>query len=82
MAVAQTHNTAELVAKDKAHMVHPVTNIKQVRKPVRSSFLAARASTSGIPTASEYIDGFAGLWNVNVGHGRHRAGGRGRGADR
>ena len=30
MAVAQVHNTAELVAKDRAHMVHPVTNIKQV----------------------------------------------------
>jgi adenosylmethionine-8-amino-7-oxononanoate aminotransferase len=71
MAVAQTHNTAELVAKDKAHMVHPVTNLKQVLETGPLVFSRGDGVYLWDTDGKQYIDGFAGLWNVNVGHGRH-----------
>ena len=71
MAVAQTHNTAELVAKDKAHMVHPVTNIKQVLETGPLVLSRGEGVYLWDTDGKRYIDGFAGLWNVNVGHGRH-----------
>jgi 4-aminobutyrate--pyruvate transaminase len=71
MAVAQTWNTAELVAKDKAHLLHPVSNLKLVRE--HGPLVLARGEGIYLwdTDGKRYIDGFAGLWNVNVGHGRH-----------
>jgi adenosylmethionine-8-amino-7-oxononanoate aminotransferase len=71
MAVAQVHDTAELVAKDRAHMVHPVTNIKQVLETGPLVFAKGEGVYLWDTDGNKYIDGFAGLWNVNVGHGRH-----------
>ena len=31
MTATQTWNTTELVEKDKAHMLHPVSNLKDLR---------------------------------------------------
>jgi adenosylmethionine-8-amino-7-oxononanoate aminotransferase len=71
MAIAQTYNTAELVAKDKAHLLHPVSNLKAVRE--HGPLVLARGEGVHLwdTDGKRYIDGFAGLWNVNVGHGRH-----------
>ena len=71
MAIAQTWNTAELVAKDKAHLLHPVSNLRAVRE--HGSLVLARGEGVYLwdTDGKRYIDGFAGLWNVNVGHGRH-----------
>ena len=71
MAVAQVHNTAELVAKDKAHMLHPVTNLKAVRETGPLVLHRGEGVYLWDTDGNKYIDGFAGLWNVNVGHGRH-----------
>src|SRR5687768_14608597 len=54
---------------DRAHLMHPLHH--------PSSYGAARIWASGRgavitdSTGREYIDGLSGLWNVNVGHGRH-----------
>lgn len=71
MAVAQILNTADLVAKDRAHMVHPVSNIKQVLETGPLVLHRGEGVYLWDTDGKQYIDGFAGLWNVNVGHGRH-----------
>lgn len=71
MAVAHVLNTAELAAKDRAHMVHPVSNIKQVLEVGPLVLHRGEGIYLWDTDGKQYIDGFAGLWNVNVGHGRH-----------
>ncbi len=63
-------NTADLVAKDKAHLLHSVSNLHQLQK--EGPLVIARGEGVHIwdTDGNRYIDGFAGLWNVNVGHGR------------
>jgi 4-aminobutyrate--pyruvate transaminase len=71
MTVTQAWNTAELVAKDKAYLLHPVSNLKLVSE--EGPLVLARGEGVYLwdTDGKRYIDGFAGLWNVNVGHGRH-----------
>ncbi|MFN8590273.1 MAG: aspartate aminotransferase family protein [Thermomicrobiales bacterium] len=70
MAVAQTWNTAELVAEDKAHLLHPVSNLHALRK--NGPLVMVRGDDVFLwdSDGKQYIDAFSGLWNVNVGHGR------------
>jgi adenosylmethionine-8-amino-7-oxononanoate aminotransferase len=71
MAIVETWNTTDLVAKGKANLLHPVTNLKTVRE--HGALILARGEGVYLwdTDGKRYIDGFAGLWNVNVGHGRH-----------
>jgi len=71
MVIAQTWNTADLVAKDKAHLLHPVSNLKQVRESGPLVLARGEGVYLWDTDGKQYIDAFAGLWNVNVGHGRH-----------
>ncbi len=70
MAMTQTWNTTELVAKDRAHLMHPVSNLHAVRRD--GPLVLARGEDVFLwdTDGNRYVDGFAGLWNVNVGHGR------------
>jgi 4-aminobutyrate--pyruvate transaminase len=63
-------DTATLVQMDLDHMLHPVTNLHQHARS--GPLVLARGQGSKIydTDGKEYIDAFAGLWNVNVGHGR------------
>jgi adenosylmethionine-8-amino-7-oxononanoate aminotransferase len=63
-------DTATLVQMDLDHMLHPVTNLHQHARS--GPLVLARGEGARIwdTDGKEYIDGFAGLWNVNVGHGR------------
>jgi adenosylmethionine-8-amino-7-oxononanoate aminotransferase len=70
MAVAQAFSTADLVAKDRAHLVHPVSNLKQVLEVGPLVLHRGEGVYLWDTDGNQYIDGFAGLWNVNVGHGR------------
>ncbi|MGE3796251.1 MAG: aspartate aminotransferase family protein [Thermomicrobiales bacterium] len=71
MTVTQTWNTTELVAKDKAHLLHPVSNLKTLREKGPLILAHGEGVYLWDTDGKRYIDGFAGLWNVNVGHGRH-----------
>jgi 4-aminobutyrate--pyruvate transaminase len=74
MAMTQTWNTADLVRKDQAYMLHPVSNLHQVRE--QGPLVMGRGDGVYLwdTDGKRYIDGFAGLWNINVGHGRQELG--------
>ena len=69
MATAR-YDTADLVAKDKAHLVHPISNLKQVKEHGPLILERGEGVYLWDTDGARYVDGFAGLWNVNVGHGR------------
>ena len=70
MAVAQTWNTAELVAQDQAHLMHPVSNLRALRDTGPLVMVRGEDVFLWDSDGKRYIDAFSGLWNVNVGHGR------------
>ena len=67
---AKTHDTAALKRMDLDHMLHPRTNLK--RHAQGGPLVLARGEGVHIydTDGKQYIDAAAGLWNVNVGHGR------------
>lgn len=71
MAMTQTWNKADLVEKAKANLLHPVSNLKAVREQGPLVLVRGEGVYLWDADGNRYIDGFAGLWNVNVGHGRH-----------
>ncbi len=70
MAVARTWDTTELADLDRAHLLHPVSNLRQVRRDGPLVFARGEDVWLWDTDGKRYLDGFAGLWNVNVGHGR------------
>jgi 4-aminobutyrate--pyruvate transaminase len=65
-----TYDTATLVQMDIDHMLHPVTNLHQHAQSGPLVLTRGEGSRIYDSDGKEYIDAFAGLWNVNVGHGR------------
>lgn len=63
-------DTDALVVLDRAHLVHPVTNWRQHEQ--RGPLILAEAKGAWLKDAAghELLDGFAGLWCVNVGYGQ------------
>ncbi len=55
---------------DIAHHMHPVSNLKAVAANGPLVMTKGQGSTLWDSDGKEYIDAFAGLWNINVGHGR------------
>jgi 4-aminobutyrate--pyruvate transaminase len=70
MTITQTWNTADLIAKDKAHLLHPVSNLNAVRRDGPLVFGRGEDVWIWDTDGKRYLDAFAGLWNVNIGHGR------------
>jgi adenosylmethionine-8-amino-7-oxononanoate aminotransferase len=70
MAVTQTWNAAELDALDRAHVLHPVSNLHAVERDGPLVLTHGEDVFVWDAEGKRYIDAFAGLWNVNVGHGR------------
>ena len=68
--MTQTYDTADLVAKDRAHLLHPVSNLRLVRRD--GPLVLAHGEDVWVwdTDGKRYLDAFAGLWNVAVGHGR------------
>ena len=66
---AQTWNTADLVRKDK-HLLHSLSNLHYLKE--HGPLVIARGEGVHIwdTDGNKYIDGFAGLWCINAGHGR------------
>src|SRR5437762_1735181 len=59
---------AELVKADHEHLIHPLHHPIDNAEPI--IYVKGRGATVTDATGREYLDGLAGLWNVNVGHGR------------
>jgi adenosylmethionine-8-amino-7-oxononanoate aminotransferase len=68
MATASATSKSELLARDLAHLIHPL-HAPALHK---SAHVWIRGEGARLYDADgkEYIDGLSGLWNVNVGHGR------------
>ena len=66
----QRYDTERLKALDIAHHLHPRTNLK--RHAQSGPFILAKGDGVHIwdTDGNKYIDAAAGLWNINVGHGR------------
>jgi putrescine---pyruvate transaminase len=58
----------ELTRQDLAHIIHPLYHPEEHARPV--IFVEGRGAMLKDIEGTEYIDGLACLWNVNVGHGR------------
>lgn len=63
-------NTEHLIEQDIAHHLHPVTNLHRHKQNGPLVLVEGKASKVRDSEGKWYIDGFAGLWNVNVGYGR------------
>jgi adenosylmethionine-8-amino-7-oxononanoate aminotransferase len=58
----------ERIKIDQAHLLHPLHHPSAHTKP--QIWVEGRGAIIKDASGREYIDGLAGLWNVNVGHGR------------
>jgi len=56
------------LAADNKHLIHPQHHPSQTAQA--KIWVKGRGSIITDMEGNEYIDGLAGLWNVNVGHGR------------
>jgi putrescine aminotransferase len=60
--------SSDRVAADRAHLLHPLHHPTTTAAP--RIWVEGRGAIIRDAAGREYIDGLAGLWNVNVGHGR------------
>src|SRR5436309_4276582 len=61
-------NTAELLEIDRRYLVHPLHHPEEHKAPLLVT--EGKGAMLHLADGREVIDGLAGLWNVNVGHGR------------
>ena len=66
----ETWDTTRLVELDIAHHLHPLTNLHQHLQSGPLVLVRGDRTRLWDADGKEYLDGFAGLWNVNVGYGR------------
>src|SRR2546429_4897056 len=59
---------AEIIKADQEHLIHPLHHPIDHAEPM--IYVRGKAATIETLGGERYIDGLAGLWNVNVGHGR------------
>ena len=55
---------------DRAHLLHPYTNISKFRDEGSQVINRAEGMFVSDDTGADFLDGIAGLWCVNIGHGR------------
>ncbi len=63
-----TRDASAAIAADRAHLLHPLHHPSATATP--TVWVEGRGAIVKDANGREYIDGLAGLWNVNVGHGR------------
>ncbi|MBA3271532.1 MAG: aspartate aminotransferase family protein [Acidobacteria bacterium] len=56
------------IAIDQAHLLHPLHHPSAHKAP--KVWVSGRGAVITDEAGRDYIDGLAGLWNVNIGHGR------------
>ena len=68
--MTESSRTGELVKKDIDHVLHPATLLRDHAQTGPIVFVEGHGIWLKDSNGKEYIDGFAGLWNVSIGHGR------------
>ena len=65
-----TANTQELWEKDRKHFIHPYTNYQNFHTEGSVIYSEGKDHFVFDHDGRKYLDGIAGLWCVNIGHGR------------
>ena len=60
----------EVLKKDRAHVWHPLFQHQQLENQDLTVIQKAKGCTITDGEGNEFIDGYGGLWNVNIGYGR------------
>jgi putrescine aminotransferase len=55
---------------DRAHVIHPITEFRKHERQGATIFVGGRGIELRLADGRTLIDGFSGLFNINVGHGR------------
>ena len=63
-------NLDEILRLDRAHVIHPITEFRKQEKHGSKIFVSGRGIELKLADGRTVIDGFSGLWNISVGHGR------------
>ena len=69
-----TNKTKELWEKDLKHVVHPYTNFEKFKKEGSVIYSEGKGHHIYDSSGNKYLDGIAGLWCVNIGHGNEEIG--------
>ena len=65
-----TMTDTSLVALDRAHLIHPVSDFRAHERTGPIVLASGRGAYLRDSKGREYLDAFAGLWCVNVGYGQ------------
>ncbi len=60
----------DIVRLDRAHVIHPITEFRKQEQTGSKIFVGGRGVELTLGDGRTVIDGFSGLFNINVGHGR------------
>ena len=67
---APTPGLDDIVRLDRAHVIHPITEFRKHERVGAQIFVGGRGVELELADGRRLIDGFSGLFNINVGHGR------------
>jgi putrescine---pyruvate transaminase len=70
MASSNVHPTAELRAADSRHYMHPFTDFRSLAREGARVMVKGEGVWLWDSEGNRYLDGMAGLWSTNIGHGR------------
>jgi taurine-pyruvate aminotransferase len=70
MSQENESETADIRAKDRAHVWHPMMQHSELETRDLMVIREAKGSTVVDSEGNSYLDAYAGLWNVTVGYGR------------
>jgi adenosylmethionine-8-amino-7-oxononanoate aminotransferase len=60
----------EILALDRAHVIHPISELRKDRRRNTKIVTGGSGVELTLADGRRVIDGFSGLFNINVGHGR------------
>ena len=63
-------NLDDILRLDRAHLIHPITELRKQEEHGTKIFVGGRGIELQLGDGRTVIDGFSGLFNINVGHGR------------
>jgi len=63
-------NLQEILALDRAHVVHPISEFRKDEQRNTKIFTGGEGVELTLADGRRVLDGFSGLFNINVGHGR------------
>jgi putrescine aminotransferase len=66
----QIPNLDDILRLDRAHLIHPITEFRKQEQHGSRIFVGGRGVELTLGDGRTVIDGFSGLFNINVGHGR------------